>query len=173
MSETNNNELLPGHDHDGVDRRGFLKCMAWAGTGAFYVMRGGVLKSYSLSTMLPLGSTSTAELSFVQISDSHMGFNKQANPDVVGTLKAAIEKSGYKTRKDVEGVIQALEGMEMKNSLAHPQGDKLIRKEDHVGIIDCYISRVEGGKFEVKKKIPKEELAQNMPLRHDLSKMPA
>jgi len=92
MSETNNEELLPGHDHDGVDRRGFLKCMAWAGTGAFYVMQGGVLKSYSLSTMLPLGSTSTAELSFVQISDSHMGFNKQANPDVVGTLKAAIEK---------------------------------------------------------------------------------
>ena len=92
MSETNNEELLPGHDHDGVDRRGFLKCMAWAGTGAFHVMQGGVLKSYSLSTRLPLGSTSTAELSFVQISDSHMGFNKQANPDVVGTLKAAIEK---------------------------------------------------------------------------------
>ena len=92
MSETNNDEALPGHDHDGVDRRGFLKCMAWAGTGAFYVMQGGVLKSYSLSTMLPLGSTSTAEISFVQISDSHMGFNKQANPDVVGTLKAAVEK---------------------------------------------------------------------------------
>jgi branched-chain amino acid transport system substrate-binding protein len=88
-------------------------------------------------------------------------------------LKQAIEKSGYKTRKDVEGVIQALEGMEMKNSLGHPQGDKIIRKEDHVGIIDCYISRVEGGKFEVKKRIPKEELAKNMPLRHDLSKLPA
>jgi branched-chain amino acid transport system substrate-binding protein len=87
-------------------------------------------------------------------------------------LKQAIEKSGYKTRKDVEGVIQALEGMEMKNSLSHPQGDKLIRKEDHVGILDCYISRVESGKLEVKKRIPKEELAKNMPLRHDLSKMP-
>ena len=70
-------------------------------------------------------------------------------------------------------MIQALEGMEMKNSLGHPQGDKLIRKEDHVGIIDCYISRVEGGKLEVKKRIPKEELAKNMPLRHDLWKMPA
>ena len=88
-------------------------------------------------------------------------------------LKQAIEKSGYRTRKDVEGVIQALEGMEMKNSLGHPQGDKIIRKEDHVGIIDCYISRVEGGKLEVKKRIPKEELAKNMPLRHDLSKLPA
>jgi branched-chain amino acid transport system substrate-binding protein len=86
-------------------------------------------------------------------------------------IKQAIEKSGYKTRKDVEGVIQALEGMQMKNSLEHPQGDKLIRKEDHVGIIDCYISRVENGKFEVKKRIPKEELLQNMPIRHDLSKM--
>src|SRR5437588_47495 len=52
-------------------------------------------------------------------------------------LKQAIEASGYKTRKDVEGVIQALEGMQMKNSLAHPQGDKMIRKEDHDGIIDC------------------------------------
>ena len=84
----------------------------------------------------------------------------------------AIEASGYKTRKDVEGVIQALEGMQMKNSLAHPQGDKIIRKEDHVGIIDCYISRVENGKLEVKKRIPKEELAKNMPLRHNLSQMP-
>jgi len=86
-------------------------------------------------------------------------------------IKAAVESSGYKARKDIEGVIQALEGMQMKNSLAHPQGDKLIRKEDHVGIIDCYISRVENGKLAVKKRIPKEELAKNMPIRHDLSKM--
>ena len=47
----------------------------------------------------------------------------------------------------------------------------MIRKEDHVGIIDCYISRVEDGKLAVKKRIPKEELAKNMPIRHDLSKM--
>jgi branched-chain amino acid transport system substrate-binding protein len=88
-------------------------------------------------------------------------------------IKAAIEKSGYKTRKDIEGAIQALEGLQMKNSLAHPQGDKIIRKEDHAGIIDCYISRVENGKFEVKRRIPKEDLAKNMPLRHNLSTMPA
>jgi branched-chain amino acid transport system substrate-binding protein len=86
-------------------------------------------------------------------------------------IKQAVETSGYKTRKDVEGVIQALEGMQMKNSLAHPQGDKMIRKEDHVGIIDCYISRVEDGKLSVQKRIPKEDLAKNMPIRHDLSKM--
>ena len=64
---------------------------------------------------------------------------------------------------DIEGAIQALEGMQMKNSLEHPQGDKLIRKEDHAGIIDCYISRVEQGKYEVKRRIPKEDIAKNMP----------
>ena len=87
-------------------------------------------------------------------------------------IKAAIETSGYKGSKDIEGAIQALEGMQMKNSLEHPQGDKLIRKEDHAGIIDCYISRVEQGKYEVKRRIPKEDIAKNMPLRHNLSTMP-
>ena len=87
-------------------------------------------------------------------------------------MKQAIEASGYKASKDIEGAIQALEGMRMNNSLAHPQGDQMIRKEDHAGIMDCYISRVENGKFEVKKRIPKEELMANMPLRHNLSTLP-
>jgi len=86
-------ELLHDHNHDGIDRRGFLKCMAWAGTGAFCVIRGGVLSSYSMSRMREMSPKEMAgELSFVQISDSHMGFNKPANPDVAGTLKAAVEK---------------------------------------------------------------------------------
>jgi 3',5'-cyclic-AMP phosphodiesterase len=92
MPEKKTDELLHDHNDDGVDRRGFLKCMAWAGTGAFFVMQAGVLKSYSLSKMPMLGPRSAGELSFVQISDSHMGFNKPANPDVVGTLKAAVDK---------------------------------------------------------------------------------
>ena len=92
MSEKKKGELLIDHNHDGIDRRGFLKCMAWAGTGALCVMQGGVLKSYSLSRLSDLGAKAAGELSFVQISDSHMGFNKAANPDVVGTLKAAIDK---------------------------------------------------------------------------------
>ena len=91
MSE-NESELLHDHSDDGVDRRGFLKCMAWAGTGAFFVMQAGVLKSYSLSKMPKLGPKLSGELSFAQISDSHMGFNKPANTDVAGTLKAAVDK---------------------------------------------------------------------------------
>jgi Icc protein len=88
-------EILYDHNQDGIDRRGFLKCMAWAGTGALCVMQGGVLKSYALGrTGDPAGSAAAAkgELSFVQISDSHMGFNKPANPDVAATLKAAVAK---------------------------------------------------------------------------------
>src|SRR6516225_7221724 len=77
------------HNHDGIDRRGFLKCMAWAGAGAYCVMQGGVLHSYALGGV---GSHNhNGELSFVQISDSHMGFNKPANPDVAATLQAAID----------------------------------------------------------------------------------
>ncbi|HST76916.1 MAG TPA: metallophosphoesterase, partial [Verrucomicrobiae bacterium] len=68
-------EILHDHNHDGIDRRGFLKCMAWAGTGALCLIKGGVLQSYSLSRLPELKEKDVqAELSFVQISDSHMGF---------------------------------------------------------------------------------------------------
>jgi 3',5'-cyclic-AMP phosphodiesterase len=86
-------EIEIDHNHDGIDRRGFLKCMAWAGTGTLCVMRGGVLKSFALSGFSERDTTSVkGELSFAQISDSHMGFNKPANTNVVSTLKAAVDK---------------------------------------------------------------------------------
>ena len=84
---------------DGIDRRGFLKCMAWAGTGALWVISGGIARSYGLSKIIgadPLGHRdallASGDFSFVQISDSHIGFAKDANPDVVGTLQACIAK---------------------------------------------------------------------------------
>ena len=79
--------------HDGVDRRGFLKCMAWAGTGMFWTVSGGVLGSRVLGPVKAAAAESpAADFGFVQISDSHIGFNKPANTDVVGTLKQAIAK---------------------------------------------------------------------------------
>ena len=84
------------HAHDGVDRRGFLKCMAWAGTGMLWTVSGGLLGSKILSPVSALAAESSAgamgDFTFVQISDSHIGFNKPANTDVVGTLKQAIAK---------------------------------------------------------------------------------
>ena len=97
LSANGQNELAHDHNRDGVNRRGFLKCMAWAGTGAFCVIRGGVLGSYSMGRLAEMDPKEMAkemagELSFAQISDSHMGFNKAANPDVAGTLRAAVNK---------------------------------------------------------------------------------
>ena len=92
-SKNRKDEILYDHNRDGIDRRGFLKCMAWAGTGAFCILEGGVLKSFSLSRLSQMDSKELAgQLSFVQISDSHMGFNKAANPDVAATLQAAVQK---------------------------------------------------------------------------------
>jgi hypothetical protein len=86
-------QIVYDHNQDGIDRRGFLKCMAWAGTGVFCLVEGGVLKSYSLSRIAQMNSKELqGQLAFAQISDSHMGFNKPANPDVATTLRAAVEK---------------------------------------------------------------------------------
>lgn len=87
-------------NNDGIDRRGFLECMAWAGTGVLWMMSGGILKSYGMSQMIERTTGGLkkglilpkSDFSFVQISDSHIGFNKSANPNVVGTLQAAIDK---------------------------------------------------------------------------------
>src|SRR5580700_8742884 len=77
---------------DGIDRRGFLKCMAWAGTGMVWSFVGGVPVSYALGRASH--NASQADFNFVQISDSHIGFNKPANTDVTATLQAALDKIG-------------------------------------------------------------------------------
>jgi 3',5'-cyclic-AMP phosphodiesterase len=82
------------HDHsnDGVDRRGFLKCMAWTGTGLLWTMSGGVPKSFALGKVAELTESQRKSLFFAQISDSHIGFSKAANQDVTATLQAAVDK---------------------------------------------------------------------------------
>lgn len=78
--------------NDEVDRRGFLKCMAWAGTGAIWTVTGGVLSSKSFAQMANHDMGAGGSFSFVQISDSHIGFNKEANKDVTATLQEAVGK---------------------------------------------------------------------------------
>jgi Icc protein len=84
--------------NDGIDRRNFLSCMAWAGTGLLWTMVGGVptSKLFAATAGAAGGNAAHAHagsgFSFVQISDSHIGFNKAANQDVAGTLKLAIGK---------------------------------------------------------------------------------
>ncbi|HLJ16311.1 MAG TPA: metallophosphoesterase, partial [Bryobacteraceae bacterium] len=82
------NYITRNHEEDGVDRRGFLECMAWAGTGLLWSLTGGVARSQ------PMHGARSAHggFSFVQISDSHIGFSKEANKDVVGTLREAVAR---------------------------------------------------------------------------------
>jgi Icc protein len=80
---------------DGIDRRNFLSCMAWAGTGLLWTMAGGVptSKLFAAAGGARGGQAHAGSgFSFVQISDSHIGFNKAANQDVTGTLKLALDK---------------------------------------------------------------------------------
>jgi len=89
------NESTANPEDDGIDRRNFLGCMAWAGTGLLWSMVGGVPTSRLLAQTIKSGGGSgkVEDFSFVQISDCHIGFNKGANPDVTHTLKKAIDKA--------------------------------------------------------------------------------
>jgi len=76
-------------------RRGFLQCMAWVGTGAMWTSLGGVLKGMPIEQAArgAMGhGAGTGGLRFVQISDSHIGFDKPANTDVTATLRAVVAK---------------------------------------------------------------------------------
>jgi len=84
------NEMIEAPSGDGVDRRGFLKCMAWAGTGLVWTFAAGVPVSQLFGASAH--QTGGSSFTFVQISDSHIGFDKPANVDVTGTLQAAIDK---------------------------------------------------------------------------------
>ena len=78
---------------DRIDRRGFLECMAWAGTGLLWTAAGGVLSSRMIS---PAGAAEAnaapGTFSFVQISDTHVGFKGQANGDAAATLRQVVDR---------------------------------------------------------------------------------
>jgi len=87
------NLIVNDPSRDGIDRRGFLKCMGWAGTAVVCSVSGGILRSRALADALAdPGAIAAAELNFVQISDSHIGFNKAANKNVIGTFQEAVRR---------------------------------------------------------------------------------
>jgi 3',5'-cyclic AMP phosphodiesterase CpdA len=72
-------------------RRGFLKCMLWAGTGVLWTVSGGVPRSVLLDGSAMAATPTTGEFAFVQISDSHIGFHGPTNTDVAETLSEAVD----------------------------------------------------------------------------------
>ena len=75
-------------NEDGTTRRKVLECMTWAGTGLLWTVSGGVPRSLGLVDQAM--AAEAPGMTFMQISDSHMGFDKPANPNTKGTLEEAI-----------------------------------------------------------------------------------
>src|SRR5476649_3098899 len=108
----NNDIILNDTSRDGIDRRGFLRCMGWAGTAVVCSISGGILTSRALGDVLANpASIAGAELNFVQVSDSHIGFNKPANTNVIGTFQEAITR--------INGLAKAPEFMLHTGDLTH------------------------------------------------------
>ena len=76
-----------------VARRSALKCLGFGAAGTLFALAGGVLTPTSLLAAAadPKGTARLGKPLFVQISDTHIGFNKEANPDVNGTLTQTID----------------------------------------------------------------------------------
>jgi hypothetical protein len=75
---------------DGIDRRGMLRCMAWVGTGLIWGVQGGIASSRLLGQ--EPASAARPTFTFVQISDSHLGFSRNPNKDVAATLRQTIKR---------------------------------------------------------------------------------
>ncbi len=72
-----------------ANRRSLLKCLAWAGTGIVWTVSGGVPRSLGLGGE---AQAATGDFTFVQISDSHIGFKGEVNPTPGTTLQAALDQ---------------------------------------------------------------------------------
>jgi branched-chain amino acid transport system substrate-binding protein len=81
----------------------------------------------------------------------------QSNFEAMNALKIGIEKSGFQDRKDTPKLIAALEGLEMKEGYDFPQGDKLLRKEDHQAFVREFIFDIKDGKYKILATVPKEQ----------------
>ncbi len=86
---TDANDKEPGAA--GTTRRQALECMIWAGTGVLWTLSGGVPRSSLLTGAATAAEAPARGLGFLQISDSHVGFDKPANPQALKTLGEAID----------------------------------------------------------------------------------
>jgi branched-chain amino acid transport system substrate-binding protein len=81
----------------------------------------------------------------------------QANYEAMNTLKVGIQKSGFQGRQDTMKLIEALEGLELKEGDDFPQGDKTLRRDDHQAFLREFIFDIKGGKHHILEVIPKEK----------------
>ncbi|MFL5041870.1 MAG: ABC transporter substrate-binding protein [Xanthobacteraceae bacterium] len=81
----------------------------------------------------------------------------QSNYESMNALKLGMQKSGFRGREDTNKLIEALEGLEMKEGEDFPQGDKLLRKEDHQAFLRQFIFDVKGGKHHIIEVVDRDK----------------
>jgi len=81
----------------------------------------------------------------------------QSNYEAINALKLAIQKSGFRGREDTMKLIEALEGLEMKEGDDFPQGDKVLRKEDHQAFVREFIFDIKDGKHRILETVDKDK----------------
>ena len=81
----------------------------------------------------------------------------QSNFEAMNVLKIGMQKSGFRGREDTMKLIEALEGLEMKEGDDFPQGDKTLRKEDHQAFLREFVFEIKNGKHRILDVIPKEK----------------
>src|ERR1700741_3470636 len=83
-------QMASDDENHGPSRRKVLECMTWAGTGVLWTIAGGVPTSMGIIDGAMAAETNG--LTFLQISDSNVGFSKPANPNALGTLEEAMNR---------------------------------------------------------------------------------
>jgi branched-chain amino acid transport system substrate-binding protein len=81
----------------------------------------------------------------------------QSNFEAVNAVKLGIQKSGFRGREDTMKLIEALEGLDMKEGDDFPQGDKHLRKEDHQAFLREFLYELRGGKYKILDVVAKEK----------------
>jgi branched-chain amino acid transport system substrate-binding protein len=81
----------------------------------------------------------------------------QSNFEAMNCLKLGIEKSKFQGRADTMKLIEALEGLEMKEGYDFPQGEKTLRAADHQAFCREIIYEVDGGTYHIKDVVPKDQ----------------
>src|ERR1700741_4538856 len=81
----------------------------------------------------------------------------QSNYEAINALKLGMEKSGFRGREDTMKLIEALEGLEMKEGDDFPQGDKVLRKDDHQAFLREFLFDIKDGKHHIVEVVPKEK----------------
>jgi branched-chain amino acid transport system substrate-binding protein len=81
----------------------------------------------------------------------------QSNYEAMNALKIGMETSKFRGREDTDKLIAALEGLEMKEGDDFPQGDKVLRKEDHQAFLRQFIFEIKGGQPKIVQVVDKEK----------------